>query len=95
MSDQRLQTIAYASTSLTPGQVSDPIPVRSDNTSLIIHLDSRATADPAGLAEFESRFRDSQDQQLRQVTYIDWANWKSRQPGTHKPPDLDSYGSVD
>jgi peptidyl-prolyl cis-trans isomerase D len=94
-SDQRLQTIAYASTSLTPGQVSDPIPVRSDNTSLIIHLDSRATADPAGLAEFESRFRDSQDQQLRQVTYIDWANWKSRQPGTHKPPDLDSYGSVD
>ena len=93
--DQRLQTIAYVSTSLTPGQVSDPIPVQSDNTTLVIHLDSRAPADPAGLAAFETRFRESQDQQLRSVVYTDWANWKSKQPGTHKPPDLDSYGSVE
>jgi peptidyl-prolyl cis-trans isomerase D len=88
--DQRLQTIAYATTSLNPGQVSDAIPMQADNSLLVIHLDSRAQADPAGLAEFETRFRQSQDQQLRQMVYTDWANWKSKQPGTHKPPDLDS-----
>jgi peptidyl-prolyl cis-trans isomerase D len=93
--DQRLQTIAYAVTSLKPGQVSDPVSVQSDNTILVLHLDSRAQADPAGLAEFETRFRDSQDQQLRTMVYTDWANWKSKQPGTHKPPDLDAYGSVE
>jgi hypothetical protein len=47
------------------------------------------------LAEFETRFRQSQDQQLRSMVYADWANWKSKQPGTHRPPDLDSYGSVE
>jgi len=93
--DQRLQTVAYATTSLTPGQVSDPVPVQADNTSLVIHLDSRAQADPAGLAEFETRFRESQDEQLREIVYTDWANWKSTQPGTHKPPDLDAFGSVE
>ena len=93
--DQRLQTIGYATTSLTPGQVSDPIPVQVDNTSLVIHLDGRAPADPAGLAAFETRFRESQDEQLRQIVYADWADWKSKQPGTHKPPDLDAYGSVE
>jgi peptidyl-prolyl cis-trans isomerase D len=93
--DQRLQAIAYAVTSLKPGQVSEPIPVQSDNTTLIVHLDSRAPADPAGLADFENRFRNSQDQQLRQIVRSDWANWKSKQPGTHRPQDLDSFGSVD
>jgi peptidyl-prolyl cis-trans isomerase D len=94
-SDQRLQTIAYATTSLSAGQVSDPVPVQSDNTTLVLHLDSRNKADPAGLATFETRFRQSQDQQLRSMVYADWANWRSKQPGTHKPPDLDAYGSVE
>jgi len=93
--DQRLQTIAYAVTSLKPGEVSKPVPVQLDGTTLIIHLDSRAPADPAGLADFEARFRNSQDEQLRSMVYVDWANWKSKQPDTHKPPDLDAYGSVD
>jgi hypothetical protein len=93
--DQRLQTIAYATTSLVSGQVSDPVPVEADNTTLILHLDSRAKADPAGLAAFETNFRTSQDQQLRRVVEGDWANWKSKQPGTRKPPDLDAYGSVE
>jgi peptidyl-prolyl cis-trans isomerase D len=93
--DQRLQTIAYAIVSLKPGQVSDPVPMQADNTSLVIHLDSRAPADPAGLADFETRYRENQDQQLRSQAYIDWADWKSKQPGTHKPPDLDAYGSVE
>jgi len=93
--DQKLQTIAYAVTSLKPGQVSDPIPMQADNSLLIVHLDSRGQPDPSGLADFEKRFRDSQDQQLRTLAYTDWANWKSKQPGTHKPPDLDAYGSVE
>ena len=94
-SDQRLQTIAYAVTSLKPGQVSDPVPVQADNTALVVHLDSHSPADPAGLADFETRFRESQDVQLRGTVYGDWANWKNKQPGTHKPPDLGSYGSVE
>jgi len=93
--DQRLQTIAYATTSLAPGQVSDPVPMQAGNTTLVLHLDSRDKADPAGLADFETRFRQSQDEQLRQIAYVDWANWKSKQPGTHAPPDLDAYGSVE
>ncbi len=93
--DQRLQTIAYAVTTLAPGQVSDPVPVQADNTTLVLHLDARASADPAGLADFENRFRQSQDQQLRALVYIDWANWRTRQTGTHKPPELDAYGGVE
>ena len=93
--DQRLQTIAYETTSLTDGQVSGPVPMQADNTILVLHLDSRAKADPAKLADFETRFRQSQDQQLQSTVYIDWANWKSKQPGTHKPPELDQYGSVE
>jgi len=93
--DQRLQTIAYATTSLVSGQVSDPVPMQANNTALVLHLDSRGKADPAGLADFETRFRQSQDEQLRQIAYVDWANWKSKQPGTHIPPDLDAYGSVE
>jgi peptidyl-prolyl cis-trans isomerase D len=93
--DQRLQAIAYAVAPLTVGEVSAPVPVASDNTTLILHLDSRAPADPAGLADFEKRYRDSQDEQLRDIVSTDWAKWKSKQPGTHPPPELDSYGSVD
>jgi len=93
--DQRLRAIAYATASLTPGQLSDPIPVQSDGTTILVHLDSRADADPAGLAAFETSFRQQQDEQLRQIVYVDWADWKSKQPGTHKPPDLEAYGSVE
>ena len=93
--DQRLQTIAYATASLKPGQVSEPVPVQADNTTLVLHLDSRGQADPAGLADFETRYRASQDQQLRSLVYADWANWRSNQPGTRKPPQLEAYGSVE
>ena len=93
--NQRLQAIAYATTSLKPGQVSDPIPVPSDETTAVVHLDDRGKADPAGLADFEKRFRDAQDEQLRTMVYSDWANWKSKQPGTHKPPELQAFGSVE
>jgi peptidyl-prolyl cis-trans isomerase D len=93
--DQRLQTIAYAVTSLAPGQVSDPIPIQSDNTTLVLHLDNRTPANPAGLPEFEGRYRQEEDEQLRKVVYTDWANWKDNQPDTHKPPDLDAYGGVE
>jgi len=94
-SDPRLQTIAGASISLKPGQISDPFPVQTDNTILVIHLEGRAQADPAGLAAFEARFRESQDERLRSMVYIDWTNWKSKQPGTHKSPYLDVYGAAE
>ena len=93
--DLRARTIAYAIAPLKTGEVSSPVPVESDNATLVLHVDSRTPADPAGLADFESRFRDSQDQQLRNFVSADWTNWKSKQPGTHRPPDLDAYGSVD
>jgi parvulin-like peptidyl-prolyl isomerase len=93
--DPRLQAIAYTATTLSPGQVSSPVPIQSDDTNVIIHLDSRDKPDPAGLADFEKHFRQSQDQQLRSAVYIDWANWASKQPGTRKPPQLEAYGSVE
>lgn len=93
--DQKTQAIAYSTVGLAPGDVSAPVPVPSDDTTLVLHLDSRGAADPAGLADFETRFRDSQDAQLRNIVYTDWANWKSSQPGTHRPPELNSYGSVE
>ncbi|HEV3272213.1 MAG TPA: SurA N-terminal domain-containing protein [Candidatus Methylacidiphilales bacterium] len=93
--DPRMETIAYATISLAPGQVSDPVPMRTDDTTLAIHLDGRAKADPAGLAAFEMQFRESQDERLRQAVDVDWTNWKSKQPGTRKPYDLDAYGSVE
>jgi peptidyl-prolyl cis-trans isomerase D len=93
--DPRLQTIAYVATSLAEGQVSGPVPVQSTNGTLIVHLDGRTKADPAGIAEFEGRFRNYQDQQLRQAASNDWVNWQSKKPGTHRPPDLDQYGGVE
>jgi hypothetical protein len=91
----RLNAIAEASFRLAPGQVSDPVPVEADNTVLILHLDARAKADPAGLADFENTFRQSQDEQLQEQVYVDWANWMSNRPGTRKPPDLDLYGGLE
>jgi hypothetical protein len=94
-SDPRVQAIAYAVAGLKVGDVSQPVPISSDNATLVLHLDSRAPADPAGLADFEKRYRDEQDEQLRELVSTDWANWKSKQPGTHRPPELDAYGTVD
>jgi peptidyl-prolyl cis-trans isomerase D len=93
--DQRLQAIAYATASLTTGQVSNPVPLQAENSTLVFHLQSRGAPDPAGLAGFETRFRQSEDQQLREQVRSDWVNWKNKQAGTHKPPDLDAYGSVE
>jgi peptidyl-prolyl cis-trans isomerase D len=94
-SDVRLETIAYSSMGLAVGAVSQPVPIEGSNTTVILHLDSRAPADPAGLPEFETRFRQKQDEEVRSLVYIDWANWMSTRPGTHKPPDLDQYGGVE
>jgi peptidyl-prolyl cis-trans isomerase D len=93
--DPKLQTLAYASISLKPGAISDPIPVESDGSVIVAHLDTRAPADPKGLADFETRYRQQQDDQIRSLAFVDWAEWKSKQPGTHKPPDLEAYGSVE
>lgn len=92
-SDQKLQAIAYAVTTLKPGQVSGPIPIQIDNTVVVVHLDSRATADPSEMAGFEKRFRESQNDELRKYVYLDWITWASKRPGTHRPPDLEAYGS--
>jgi parvulin-like peptidyl-prolyl isomerase len=89
----QVQSIAMATVGLNVGQVSDPVP--SQNAVLVLHVDARTPADPAGLAQFETRYRESQDEQLRRQAYADWADWKSKQPGTHKPPQLDAYGSVE
>lgn len=90
--DERLGTISYLASTLAVGQVSEPVPAA--DATLVLHLDSRAKADPAGLAEFETRFRQSRDEQLRQYAYVDWANAYNRRTGTHKPPELDQFGSA-
>jgi peptidyl-prolyl cis-trans isomerase D len=94
-SDPRLQTIGYNVAEMSVGAVSEPVQIQSDNTVLILHLDSRAPADPAGFAAFEQRYRQSQDQQVRSWAFIDWTNWVSKQPGTHPPPNLNEYGAVE
>lgn len=92
--DPRQQTLAYIATTLDAGGISNPIPSQVDGSSLIVHLDSRGKADPAGLAQFETQYRDRQEQNLRNDAYIDWANWAGRQPGTRAPADLDQYAAV-
>jgi len=94
-SDPRLQTIAYVTHELEVGQISPPIPMENDNTIVLLHLDSRGNADPAGLADFEASYHDSRDSELETQVYLDWANWMDKKPGTHKPPDLDQYGSIE
>jgi peptidyl-prolyl cis-trans isomerase D len=93
--DPVLQTLAYASVSLKTNQVSEPIPIQGQDTYVVLHLDSRSVPDPAGLADFEKTFRDHQDQQLRTFVSSDWVNWKDRQPGTRRPPDLEAFGTVE
>jgi peptidyl-prolyl cis-trans isomerase D len=93
--DLRLQTLAMASAALGVNEVSRPVPLDTNQTILLLHLDSRGPADTAKLPEFETRFRAAQDEQLRATVYVDWANWESKQPGTRRPPDLDQYGGVE
>jgi peptidyl-prolyl cis-trans isomerase D len=95
MSDEKMASLGYFAGTLPVGAVSQPIPLQSDNSVLILHVDSRAPADPAGLADFETHFREVQDQQLGGAAFLDWANWQSKQPGTHRPPNLEAYGAVD
>jgi peptidyl-prolyl cis-trans isomerase D len=89
--DPRLETIAYVAGNLEAGQISPPIPLEN-NTTIIVHVDSRSKADPAGLDAFEASFHDTRDGELRLQVYLDWADWMDKKPGTHKPPDLDQYG---
>ena len=93
--DVRLQTIAYTSSEMAPGQVKGPIPVQSDNTFLVIHLDNRAKAAATDLADFEKRFGGRQNEEVRAQVYVDWANWAGKRPGTHKPPDLAAFSGVE
>jgi len=93
-SDPKLRVAAYVATTLSPGQVSDPAPVQGTNSLVLVYLDGRAKADTAGLAEFTKSFGQEQDQQLRNMVYLDWSNWASSRPGTRKPPELDAYGGV-
>jgi peptidyl-prolyl cis-trans isomerase D len=93
--DLNLRAIAYTVTSLPVGAVSDPIPMQSNKSFFIVHLDGRAKADPVGLAQFETQYRQQQEQMLGSDVYNDWAEWRSKRPGTHKPPELDQYGSIE
>jgi peptidyl-prolyl cis-trans isomerase D len=93
--DLRLQTIGYAVADLAVGEVSKPLPIDSDNSVLILYVDSRAKADPAGLSAFELRYRQTVDEQIRTWAFIDWTDWVSKQPGTHPPPHLAEYGAVE
>ena len=92
--DERTQMIAYATIKLKAGELSQPVPM-GDSTVLVLHVDSRGKADPAGEAEFAQRFRARQDEELQNLVYADWAEWMSHQPGTHKPPDLEQFGGVE
>ena len=94
-SDPRFQTIAYVTHELEVGQTSPPIPMENDNTIILLHVDSRGSADPAGKADFEVSYHDTRDNELQTQAYLDWANWMDKKPGTHKPPNLDQFGSIE
>jgi hypothetical protein len=93
--DPKAQSMAYASISLKVGDVSEPVPMQGEGTVALLHIDSRGQPDPAGLGDFEKNFREREDQQLRGFVSEDWTNWKSKQEGTRRPPDLDAFGSVE
>jgi peptidyl-prolyl cis-trans isomerase D len=95
MNDMKQATLAYFSAKLPVGGVSEPIPLEADNSVIVLHVDSRTAADPAGFADYEAKYRDTQDQDLRERAFTDWVNWQGKQPGTHKPPHLDAYGAVE
>jgi peptidyl-prolyl cis-trans isomerase D len=93
--DPRLQTLAYVSVQLRPGDISQPVPMESDGTTVLVHLDSREPASPADEAQFAGQFRQSNDERLRELAFGAWITWENRQPGTHPPPNLDEYGTVE
>jgi peptidyl-prolyl cis-trans isomerase D len=93
--DPKMQVVAYVTTTLSPGQVSEAAPIQGSDSMVIVYLNSRAKADPAGLADFIDRVGTKENQQLRELVFFDWANWASKQPGTHRPPELDAYGGVE
>jgi peptidyl-prolyl cis-trans isomerase D len=95
MNDERMATLAYFSAMLPVGSVSAPVPVASDSSVVILHVDSRGAADPAGQAAFAKEFRERRDDDLRSAAFVDWVNWQSKQPGTHRPPNLEAYGAVE
>jgi len=94
-SDMKQAAFAYYSAKLPVGGVSQPIPLEDDNSVVILHVDSRAPADPAGFADFATRYGQARDRELRSEAFVDWINWQSKQPGTHRPPNLDIYGGVE
>jgi peptidyl-prolyl cis-trans isomerase D len=93
--DPKLQSLAYQAIGLDANQVSAPFRLADGDSFAVLHVDSRGQPAPAGLADFEKRLRGEEDQQLRTLVTADWVDWKSKQPGTHKPPDLDAYGTVE
>ena len=93
--DERTETIAYVVTTLSPGQVSGPVPT-GDNNILILHLDSRDKPDLAGLAEFEANYRQSEDQQLRRNGLHGLgATGRASSPARVKPAQLEAYGGLE
>ena len=93
--DALKRILAEASIRLTAGEVSEPLPLESAGNIIVAHLDSRVPGDHAELANFETRYGQFQDQQIRNMAELDWVNWKSKQPGTHPPPNLAAYGSIE
>ena len=93
--DIKQETLGYYSAQLPVGGISQPIPLEADDSVVILHVDSRAPANPAGYAAFEAQYGRARDQELRNRAFVDWINWQSKQPGTHRPPNLDIYGGVE
>ena len=53
--DARLATFGYFSSQLAVGQVSDPEPVESDNSVVVMHVDSRAAGRPRRLRRLREK----------------------------------------
>jgi peptidyl-prolyl cis-trans isomerase D len=94
-SDMKQAALGYYSAKLPVGGISQPIPLENENSVVIVHVDSRAPADPSRFADFATRYGQARDQELRGEAFVDWINWQSKQPGTHRPPNLDIYGGVE
>ena len=94
-SDMKQATLGYYSAKLPVGGISQPIPLEGESSVVVLHVDSRAPADAAGFADFATRYGQARDQELRGQAFVDWINWQSKQPGTHRPPNLDIYGGVE
>jgi peptidyl-prolyl cis-trans isomerase D len=95
MNDSKIGEFAYQAMQLKDNELSKPFAVPGSDAIAVLHVDSRAKPDPAGLADFEKERRAQEDYQLRDAVLNDWVNWKSRQPGNRLPPQLDAYGTVE